>query len=106
MSEIQKKSSMQKTPVPPPEERLLLRFSWCCKQYRENTNENAFLSAGQPTAWLVGKGNDMTPSDSIDWPQNTTSTGLTEQTADKPGTQNDAADTSGGVCPESSVSSV
>ena len=59
MSEIQKKPSVQRTPVPPPEERLLLRFSWCCKQYRENTDENAFLSAGQPTAWLVGEVKDM-----------------------------------------------
>ena len=59
MSEIQKKPSVQKTPVTPPEERLLLRFSWCCRQYRENTDENAFLSAGQPTAWLVGEVKDM-----------------------------------------------
>ena len=59
MSETQKKPSVKKTPVPPPEERLLLRFSWCCKQYRENTDENAFLSAGQPTAWLVGEVKDM-----------------------------------------------
>ena len=59
MSEIQKKPSVQRTPVPPPEERLLLRFSWCCKQYRENTDGNAFPSAGQPTAWLVGEVKDM-----------------------------------------------
>ena len=59
MGEMQKNGGMEKAPSSLSEEQLMLRFSWCCKQYRENTSDNEFISSFQPTAWLISEVKDM-----------------------------------------------
>lgn len=50
MTGIQFKIEPEKDPSILQEERLLMRFSWCCKQFRENTSASAFQGTGNPTA--------------------------------------------------------
>ena len=44
----------------PPEEQLLFKFSWTCKQFRENCEEHAFALDGHPVAWLIREVREMT----------------------------------------------
>ena len=41
------------------EDRFLVRYTWCCQQFRENHNENAFTRDGHPVAWLLREVMDM-----------------------------------------------
>ena len=43
----------------PPEEQLLFRFSWACKQFRENCEKNALAVDGHPVAWLIREIREM-----------------------------------------------
>ena len=43
----------------PAEEQLLFKFSWCCKQFRENCEEHAFALDGHPVAWLIREVREM-----------------------------------------------
>ena len=60
MDEIRKTSDMKASMSLPAEEQLLFKFSWCCKQFRENCEEHAFALDGHPVAWLIREVREMT----------------------------------------------
>jgi hypothetical protein len=60
MNEIRKTSDMKASMSLPAEEQLLFKFSWCCKQFRENCEEHAFALDGHPVAWLIREVREMT----------------------------------------------
>ena len=59
MNEIRKTSDNSASLSLPPEEQLLFRFSWACKQFRENCEKNALAVDGNPVAWLIREIREM-----------------------------------------------
>ena len=59
MNEIRKTSDNSASLSLPPEEQLLFRFSWACKQFRENCEKNALAVDGHPVAWLIREIREM-----------------------------------------------
>ena len=59
MDEIRKTSENSASLSLPPEEQLLFRFSWACKQFRENCEKNALAVDGHPVAWLIREIREM-----------------------------------------------
>ena len=59
MDEIRKTSDNSASLSLPPEEQLLFRFSWACKQFRENCEKNALAVDGNPVAWLIREIREM-----------------------------------------------
>jgi len=59
MNEIRKTSDNSASLSLPPEEQLLFRFSWACKQFRENCEKNALAVDGHPVAWLIREVREM-----------------------------------------------
>ena len=59
MDEIRKTSDNSASLSLPPEEQLLFRFSWACKQFRENCEKNALAVDGHPVAWLIREIREM-----------------------------------------------
>ncbi len=59
MNEIRKTSDNSASLSLPPEEQLLFRFSWACKQFRENCEKNALAVDGNPVAWLIQEIREM-----------------------------------------------
>ena len=59
MNEIRKTSDNRASLSLPPEEQLLFRFSWACKQFRENCEKNALAVDGNPVAWLIREIREM-----------------------------------------------
>ena len=59
MNEIRKTSDNSASLSLPPEEQLLFRFSWACKQFRENCEKNALAVDGHPVAWLIREDREM-----------------------------------------------
>ncbi|MBQ3812028.1 MAG: AAA family ATPase [Bacteroidales bacterium] len=59
MNEIRKTPDVRASMALPPEEQLLFKFSWCCKQFRENCDKNALAVDGHPVAWLIREVREM-----------------------------------------------
>ena len=59
MNEIRKTSDNSASLSLPPEEQLLFRFSWACKQFRENCEKNALAVDGHPVARLIREVREM-----------------------------------------------
>lgn len=59
MNESPTESSMMTGVTLPPEQQLLIKFSWCCKQFRENTSDSAFKGDGKSLAWLIRSVREM-----------------------------------------------
>ena len=59
MNESPTESSMMTGVSLPPEQQLLIKFSWCCKQFRENTSDSAFKGDGKSLAWLIRSVREM-----------------------------------------------
>lgn len=59
MAGLQKPYDKGNSQVPPPEERLLIRYSWCCQQFRVNDAESSFTFDGHPVTWLLREVADL-----------------------------------------------
>ena len=59
MNEIRKTSDNSASLSLPPEEQLLFRFSWACKQFRDNCAKTALAVDGHPVAWRIREVREM-----------------------------------------------